>query len=139
MGLERFVKHMLIPGSITVDMVKNMADEGSIIEGYKKTMRQELTEDNPITSQIYQYGKSDGKTVGYAEASDVYEKKLIDQADMFLEQKKIYEDERDKYVELLDEYEQEIESLENKVNKTEAEKEYLSELLLRERKLRGLA
>lgn len=46
---------------------------------------------------------------------------------------------REQYEELLDEYESEIERLESKMSKTEVEKEYLQELLLRDRRLRKLA
>lgn len=139
MGLGRFVKHMVRPTTFCSDMAKNMIDEGGIVKGYKKTLKQEFTEDNPITSAIYRSGKYDGKVEGYAEASDEYERKLIEQADLFLKQKKVYENERDKYEELLDVYEREIEVFENKVNKSEIEKEYLQELLSRKRKLRKLA
>ena len=101
--------------------------------------KQEITEDNPLTSPVYKYGKYDGKKEGYAEASDEYEKKLLEQADEFLKQKKDYEKERDEYETLLDAYEQEIEKLENKVNRTQAENELLQQLLIRERGLMKLA
>lgn len=56
-----------------------------------------------------------------------------------MKQQKNYEVEREQYEELLDEYESEIERLESKISKTEEEKEYLQELLLRDRRLRKLA
>lgn len=139
MGLARFIKHTLVPGTYTADMVKNMVDEGSIVEGYKKTVKQEIIEDNPITSPVYKAGKYDGKKEGYAEASDEYEKKLLDQAEEFLNQKKNFEKEREDYEKLLDEYEIEINMLTKKANKSEGEKGYLQELLLMERKLRRMA
>lgn len=80
----------------------------------------------------------EGKKKGYAEASDVYEQKLLDQADLFLQQIKDAEIERDAYEQLLDEYEAEIEKLTDKVNRTEEENKYLQELLIRERKLKKL-
>ena len=91
MGLRRFIKHVLVSGTFTTDMVKNMVDEGSVVEGYKKTIKQEITEDNPLTSTIYKTGKFDGKKEGYAEASDEYKKKLLMQAEEFLNQKKDFE------------------------------------------------
>ena len=136
MGFGRFVKHVLIPGSNTVDMVKNMVDEGSVVEGYKKSIKQEFTEDNPLTSPIYKMGKFDGKKEGYTEASDEYEIKLLQQADEFLKQKKIFEEERDAYEKLLDEYESAIDELESKASRTEEENAYLQELLSRERRLK---
>lgn len=138
MGVGRFIKHVLIPSTYSIDMIKNMVDEGSIKEGLKRTIKENYTEDNPLTSAIYKSGKYDGKTEGYAEASEEYEKKLLDQADEFLSQTKIYEEEREKYEMLLDDYEVEIEALFEKTNKTELENEYLKQLLLRERKLRKM-
>lgn len=77
----------------------------------------------------------EGERAGYARASDVYEKKLLDQADQFLAQTQLYEKERDAYETLLDEYEAEIQKLTDKVNRTEIENQYLQQLLLRERQL----
>ena len=108
------------------------------MEGYKKTIKEDVTEDNPIGKAIYSSGKYDGKKEGYAEASDEYENKLLMQAEEFLNQKKDFEKERDKYEALLDEYEAEIDILTEKVNKTEAEKEYLQQLLLMDRKSRKM-
>ena len=35
-----------------IDTVKNMIDEGSVIKGYKKTVKETCCEDMPITSHI---------------------------------------------------------------------------------------
>lgn len=132
MGLGR-----LLWRSTTLDTVRNIVNEGSVVDGVKRTVKEDICEDNPIGKAIYETGTYDGKVEGYNQASAEYEK-LLEEADLFLQQRKIYEDERDKYEELLDEYEVEIEKLEAKINKTQAEKEYLQELLLRDRKLRKL-
>lgn len=137
MGLKRLLWRSTSLGR-TIDTVKNIVDEGSVVDGIKRTVKEDVCEDNPVGKAIYEAGNYDGKIEGYNQASAEYEKKLLEQADLFLQQKKIYEDERDKYEELLDEYEEEIEKLEAKINKTQAEKEYLQELLLRDRKLRKL-
>lgn len=123
----------------TVDTIKNIVGEGSVIDGVKKTMHEDWCEDNPITSRIYESGRYDGKIEGYEEASDKYEQKLLDQADEFLKKKKVFESERDAYEELLDAYEAEIDALEAKVSRTEAENQYLQQLLMRDRKLRRIA
>ena len=42
MGLGRFIKHVLVPGTITMDFVKNMIDEGDIVKvpfGLDNTVR----------------------------------------------------------------------------------------------------
>lgn len=79
-----------------------------------------------------------GRKQGYEQASNEYEKKLINQADEFLMQKKIMEAERDEYENLLKEYEDEIHKLISKQKLTEDENEYLKQLLLRERELMKL-
>lgn len=139
MGFGRFVKHILMPETIVVDLVKNMVDEGGVIDGYKKTIKQMNTEDDPLVAMIYKSGKYDGKIEGYVEASDEYEKKLLGQADEFLKQRKDFEKERDEYEALVNAYEQEIEVLENKVDRTQAENDLLQQLLIRERNLIKLA
>lgn len=138
MGFGRFVKHVLMPGTIYVDIVRNTIDEGSVVEGYKKTIKEMYCEDMPITSHFYKAGKYDGKVDGYNEASQEYEEKLLKQADEFLNQKKVFEAERGAYETLLNEYEKEIYALEQKVDKTEAENAYLQALLIRDRKLRKI-
>ncbi|WP_407311736.1 hypothetical protein [Desulfosporosinus sp. SB140] len=122
----------------TIDTIKNITDEGSIVDGIKRTTKEDWCEDNPITSKVYQAGRYDGKVEGYEEASDKYESKLLKQADEFLIQKQIFESERGAYEELLDEYDAEIDALNVKLDKSEADKEYLHQLLLREREFRKL-
>lgn len=43
MGLGRFVKHMILPSTYGLDMAKNMIDEGNVVKGYKKTIKQDIT------------------------------------------------------------------------------------------------
>ncbi len=138
MGLMRFVWRSTLLGR-TIDTVKNVVEERSVIDGVKRTVKEDVCEDNPIGRAIYNTGSYDGKKVGYSRASAEYEKKLLEQADLFLKQQRDYQFERDEYEDLLSQYEAEIELLEDKVNKSESENEYLQELLLRERKLRKLA
>lgn len=92
-------------------------------------------EDNPLTTPIYNTGKYDGKIEGYTEASQEYETKLLEQAEEFLKQRQIFKEQQEAYEQLLDEYEKEIKALENKVDRTEQENMYLTQLLLNERQL----
>ena len=138
MGLKRLLWRSNFLGQ-TIDTIRNIIDEEDVVEGTKRTIKENICEDNPIGKAIYNIGTYDGKKAGYSQASAEYEQKLLKQADLFLQQQKIYQSERDTYEDLLNQYEAEIEQLEAKVNKTEAEKEYLRELLLRDRKLRKLA
>ena len=137
MGFKRFLKRNIRVLWIA-DTVKNIKEEGSIVYGLKKTIKEDLCEDNPITSIFYKSGQFDGKIDGYQEASDAYESKLLEQADQFLEQEKIFKSEVSAYETLLDEYEVEINILSEKIGKTEVENEYLHQLLLRDRKLRKM-
>lgn len=138
MGLRRGLWRFSALGR-TIDTVTNIVDEGSVVNGFKKTIKEDWTEDNPIGRAIYISGRCDGKKEGYAEASDKYEKKLLLQIEEFLNQKKDFEKERAEYDALLDECEAEIDMLIEKLNKTEAEKEYLQQLLLMDKKLRKIA
>lgn len=47
MGLGRLIWRSA-PIGRTIDTVKNMVEEGSVVEGYKKTIKEDITEDNPI-------------------------------------------------------------------------------------------
>ena len=138
MGLKRFLWRSTTLGRL-IDTTKNVIKEGSLTEGYIRTFKEDVTEDNPITKPFYEMGKYDGKVEGYEKASYEYENKLLKQADEFLEQKKIYKKELDAFNELMDEYEKEIEMLSDKVEKTSDEKELLAELLIRERALKKMA
>ncbi|WP_270816313.1 hypothetical protein [Hungatella effluvii] len=138
MGVGRWIWRSSTLGR-TIDTVKNIIDEGSVVDGIKRTAREDYTEDNPLTSAIYKDGKYDGKIEGYVAASDEYEEKLLKQADEFLKQKTVFEYERDNYEKLLDEYEQEIERLSSKCSRSEAENLLLQQLLLKERKLKKMA
>lgn len=138
MGIGRMLWRSIGPGR-TIDTIKNIIEEGSVVEGIKRTVKEDIYEDNPITSRIYQSGRYEGKVEGYVEASKEYESKLLAQADEFLKQKEIFEDQRDAYEKLLDDYEAEIEVLIKKLDRTEAENEYLNELLIREYELRKIA
>ncbi|HBG11064.1 MAG TPA: hypothetical protein DDX68_02530 [Clostridium sp.] len=138
MGFKRWLWRSNVIGR-TIDTLKNIVEEENLIEGVKRTVKEDFCEDNPLTSIIYRSGHLDGKKEGYYEASYEYEKKLLKQADRFLQQTRIYENERAAYETLLDEYEKEITMLTEKVNRTEEENAYLQELLLRDRKLRRMA
>ena len=136
MGIGRFLRRT---NSIVriIDTTKNIIEEGSIKNGLKRTVREDL-EDTPIVSNIYNMGKYEGKKQGYVDASKEYEKKLLSQAEHFINQKELLINEVSNYEKLLDEYEVEIEKLEGKLNKTESENQYLSKLLNNERKLKQM-
>lgn len=82
MGLKRLIWRSTSIGR-TIDTLKNIVDEGSVIDGVKRTVKEDICEDNPIGKVIYEVGEYDGKTSGYVQASAEYEKKLLEQADFF--------------------------------------------------------
>lgn len=137
MGLGRFLWRATGIGH-RIDTVKNILDEESIVKGVKKTVKEDFCEDNPVTAHIYNVGKFDGKKDGYAQASEEYEAKLLEQADLFLKQIKDFKKEKEAYEELLKEYEVAIAELEEKANRTEQENQLLQSLLLKERQLKKL-
>jgi len=138
MGLKRALWRSTGTGRI-IDTVKNIIDEGNVVDGIKRTVKEDITEDNLVGKAIYDSGKYEGEIEGYVKASEEYEHKLLQQADLFIQQKSAFEKDREGYEQLLDEYEKEIDLLSEKINKTEAEKELLQELLLKERKLKSLS
>lgn len=138
MGFGEFLKKQMIPGYKAYTLAKDIKEQGGIVDGIKEYARRHRQEDDPFTSRLYQEGKHDGKKDGYVAASMEYEKKLLTQADEFLKQKELFKQQRDEYERLLTEYEAEIERLEKIKARTEAENQYLQELLSRERRLRRL-
>lgn len=138
MGIKRWIWRST-PVGRTIDTTRNIIKEGSIPKGIKKTIKQDICKDNPITAYIYRAGKKDGKKEGYVDASKEYEQKLLSQADQFINQQQVYKEEVEAFNQLLTEYEAEIEQLTAKLNRTQEENDYLQALLLRERQLRKLA
>ena len=138
MGFIRFLMKQTIPGYSTVNTIKNIVDEGGVSGGLKRTLKEDFCEDNPITSTFYKIGKNDGKQEGYVEASKVYELKLRSLTEMFLNQKKVYDNQVGDYEMLLNDYEALIDELQQKYNRTQEENEYLNLLLINERNLRRI-
>ena len=138
MGFIRFLMKQTIPGYSTVNTIKNIVDEGGVSGGVKRTLKEDFCEDNPITSTFYKIGKNDGKQEGYVEASKVYELKLRSLTEMFLNQKKVYDNQVADYEMLLNDYEALIDELQQKYNRTQEEDEYLNLLLINERNLRKI-
>ena len=138
MGIKRLLKRTLSPSVMIRDTLSHIRRTGSVSSGLNSIVRETVCEDHPIGKAIFEAGKHEGKKVGYSQASSEYEKKLLEQADSFIKQKKVYESELDRYEKLLDEYEAEIDKLESKVNKTEEEKKYLQQLILKEISLRKI-
>ncbi|MFE9080920.1 hypothetical protein [Bacillus mobilis] len=85
MGFKRFMKKNLIPFYNTRDMIDKVQTYG-FVDGIKEKMREDFLEDTPISSHIYNAGKHEGKKDGYKKASIEYEKKLLAQANAFLNQ-----------------------------------------------------
>ena len=139
MGIKRWLVNTTIPCARSVNTIKNIVEERSVVEGVKKSIKQEFCEDNPVTTPIYNVGKYDGKIEGYVEASDEYEKKLLEQADLFLQQKKDYEKEREEYELLLDAYDKKICELQNASEDTQDRTHILQQLLLKERELKNIS
>lgn len=135
MGIKRLLWRSTGIGRV-IDTAKNIRDEYSVVDGIKRTIKEDYYEDNPITSAIYEAGKYDGKAQGYEKASDEYKEKLLKQGNEFLKQTNNFKNMKAEYEKLLDEYEKVIDELERKSNRTELENEYLRRLLSKERELR---
>ena len=137
MGLKRYIWRSTRLGYV-VDNVKNIVDEGSIVEGIKRTHKEIIVEDNPLTSWACKEIAYEAHKEGYEQASELYNTKLLKLTDMFLSQMDMVVKERELYEQLLDEYEEEIERLSGIPTKTDAEANYLKELVYNEYELRKL-
>lgn len=91
-----------------------------------------------LTDKVFEKGRSLGKKEGYVQASFEYEKKLIEQAEEFLKQAKIFEQDKDRYEQLINDYERHIDEMMQKSNLSNKEKEFMSKLMIMERKLKNL-
>ena len=85
MGVMRMIRRYL-GGAWLLDATENMIKEKSVAKGIKRTLKEDICEDNPIGKLIYETGRSDGKTEGYNKASEEYEEKLRKQAEEFFRQ-----------------------------------------------------
>jgi len=118
-------------------MIKKVQTYG-FVDGIKEKMREDFLEDTPISSHIYNAGKHEGKKDGYKKASREYEKKLLAQANAFLNQKEIFESQKQEYEQLLHEYENYIEEMNAKEHLTNEEQDNLLQIISMERKLTKL-
>ncbi len=137
MGLKRWLYRKVL-GGWTSDAIQNVFEERNLKQGILRTVKEDIAEDNPVTSAIYKMGKYDGTIDGYNDASKEYEIKLLKQADEFLNKEKDYLIERDNYESLLDECAAEIERLTNLAEKSEEDKAILGNLITKEAALRNL-
>ena len=138
MGFKRFLKKSFIPGYRLKNVVENVVTFG-VVDGLKEEFKETYLEDMPGTSHIYNAGKYEGKKEGYVKASNEYENKFIKQANEFLNQTKDITNQRDEYEQLLDDYGKYIDEMMQKDNLSEKEKDNMNQMMITERKLRGLS
>ena len=128
-----------------VTTVYNIVDEGSFVDGIKRTIKEDWTEDNIITAPFYSLGKNEGykkgERDGYIRCSREYEEKLRRQADLFLHASNKWKKEKAAYDALLDEYERTIAELEAQISATNSDeyKQRLSNVKDYQRKLAALS
>jgi hypothetical protein len=141
MDWKRLAKKNLIPFYNTKDLISKIQDNG-FIDGVKQKMKEDFIEDMPIIGNIYDYAKAEGKYIGkyegYVKASNDYENKFIKQANEFLNQIKDIKNQRDEYEQLLNDYDKYIDEMMHKDNLSKEEKADMNEMIITERKLRGL-
>lgn len=143
MGILRGIKKISPIGWIA-EAVSNINDEGDIVDGIKRTVKEDITEDNLIAA-IYNAGKNkgyrEGQQDGYIRCSEQYEEKLRKQADSFFEIENKWKAEKAEYDALLDECERTIAELEAQVAATNSDeyKQRLINVRTYQRKLIALA
>ena len=79
MGLDRWVKHMVLPSTFCTDTAKNMIDEGGVVEGIRKTVEQECFEDNPMTAAdiVNTYSAEDLTRVLFTYGEEKFSKQIV--------------------------------------------------------------
>jgi hypothetical protein len=117
--MNEFWKRMIIPLYNSKKVIKSVKKHG-LVKGITEDTK-ELAKEAPIISSVYNIGKSDGvyegKKKGYVQASNKYEKKLLEQAEKFKEQKVVLENDIEERDSLLKEYEVYIEEKEAELEK----------------------
>ena len=82
MGFDRFLKKTLIGGPISghiIDALNKQKKTGKTLKKcLEDSVKETVTEDMPVTSQIYQMGKSDGRKRGTIEQARRDERKIND-------------------------------------------------------------
>ena len=82
MGFKRLIKKGLLGGGSMIeghifDAIQKKIETGkSFRECLKKSVKETVTEDMPVTSHIYQMGKTDGRKQGTIEQAKRDEKKM---------------------------------------------------------------
>lgn len=116
MGMKRMALRILVPGYTAARQINMMKKHGM-----KKGLEMEgndLVNDVPIIGHLFREGQKqgryEGKKEGYVDASEVYEKKMKEQANRFLSEKNKFSKTIDDYESLLDELQLYIQSLERK-------------------------
>jgi len=129
------LKKALIPGYGYVNVIKKISENG-LVDGVKEIIREDILEDTPGISHVYNVGKHEGKMEGYVEASHEYEGKLLKQAEVFLKQTNDFESEKQEYEQLINDYEKYIDEMSSRANLSSEENEYLQKMMIMERKLK---
>ena len=95
--------------------------------------KETLLEDAPITADVYEAGKSDGKREGYSQAAKVFGKEVRRLANKLVElkrkSKQLTEQQKTDYEHVIDLYEEELAKLKAKNDRSESENVYLKQLL----------
>lgn len=95
--------------------------------------KETLLEDAPITADVYEAGKSDGKREGYSRAAKVLGKEIRRLATKLVELKqesvRLTEQQKADYERVIDLYDEELATLKAKCDRSEEENAYLKELL----------
>lgn len=145
MGIIKGIIKSIAPVGRFAVIIHDIIDERNVIKGIKRSIREEITEDNIITAPVYRWGKNEGyregERDGYIRCSREYEEKLRRQADLFLHASNKWKKEKAAYDALLDEYERTIAELEARISATNSDeyKQRLSNVKNYQRKLAALS
>lgn len=109
----------------------------AVLDGSKSFFKETICEDAPLTADLYQLGKSEGKRDGYATASKLLGKEIRKLGKELVQLKhdgKMFsKKQKADYERVIKAYDEALQRMTEKCDKTKSENQYLKELL-RERK-----
>ena len=115
---------------ISMGKKKGMA---AIVDGLKSFTKETICEDAPLTADLYQLGKSEGKRDGFATASELFGKEIRKLGKKLVQLKRdgkmLSKKQKADYERVIKAYDEELQRMTEKCDKTKSENQYLKKLL----------
>ncbi len=111
----------------------------AIGDGIANFTKETICDDAPGAADLYHAGQSEGKRDGFADAAELFGKEIRKLGGQLVALKKEYNElsrqQKDAYEKVIKAYDEELQRVTNKCDKSEAENQYLKELLIEKQAL----